>query len=110
MPLAFSSEAKRPPHAGRGGWSWYTGSAGWLYRAATEGILGIRRQGDRLFVNPVLPSDWNGFTAELTVGDTAHRIVVEGDTVTIDGQVVNEAEGFLLDGEAVKRLPEPASS
>ncbi len=97
-------------YTGRGGWSWYTGSAGWLYRAATEGILGIRRQGDRLFVNPVLPSDWNGFTAELTVGDTAHRIVVEGDTVTIDGQVVNEAEGFLLDGEAVKRLPEPASS
>ncbi len=48
---------------GRGGWTWYTGSAGWLYRAAVEGILGLRRQGNRLFVRPALPSEWTGFEA-----------------------------------------------
>jgi cyclic beta-1,2-glucan synthetase len=97
-------------HTGRGGWTWYTGSAGWLYRAATEGILGIRRQGDRLFVNPALPTGWDGFTAELTIDDTVHKITVEGDKVTIDGQAVNETEGFLLAGATAKRLPEPANS
>ncbi|KEQ07471.1 GH36-type glycosyl hydrolase domain-containing protein [Pseudorhizobium pelagicum] len=62
---------------GRGGWTWYTGSAGWLYRAAVEGILGIRREGDRLLVQPVLPSEWDGFSAELTIAGVVYRIVVE---------------------------------
>ena len=62
---------------GRGGWTWYTGSAGWLYRAAVEGILGIRREGDRLLVQPVLPSEWNGFSAELTIAGVVYNIVVE---------------------------------
>ena len=83
-------------YTGRGGWSWYTGSAGWLYRAAVEGILGIRRQGDRLFVNPVLPAGWNGFTAEITIDEVAHKIAVESGKVTINGQSVSEGEGFLL--------------
>ena len=43
----------RPPHAGRGGWSWYTGSAGWLYRAGLESILGLRRRGEHFTVEPV---------------------------------------------------------
>ena len=47
---------------GRGGWTWYTGSAGWLYRAAVESILGIRKEGDRLTVKPVLPSHWDGYS------------------------------------------------
>jgi cyclic beta-1,2-glucan synthetase len=50
---------------GRGGWTWYTGSAGWLYRAAIEAILGIRREGSRLHVEPALPSAWPGFKAVL---------------------------------------------
>ena len=50
-----------PDKAGRGGWTWYTGSAGWLYRAAVESILGIRKEGNRLIVKPVLPSHWDGY-------------------------------------------------
>ncbi|CAM5401201.1 cyclic beta-1,2-glucan synthetase [Aquamicrobium terrae] len=50
---------------GRGGWTWYTGSAGWLYRAAVEGILGIERHGKRIEINPRLPSNWDGYTARL---------------------------------------------
>jgi cyclic beta-1,2-glucan synthetase len=62
--------------AGRGGWTWYTGSAGWVYRAAVEGILGIRRQGDKLLLRPVLPSEWPGFSARLKFGASTYDIEV----------------------------------
>ncbi|MCV0393911.1 MAG: protein ndvB [Rhizobiaceae bacterium] len=63
--------------AGRGGWTWYTGSAGWLYRAAIEGILGIRKKGSTITVEPAIPSDWDGFSATLRIGDATHRLRVE---------------------------------
>jgi len=50
-----------PQHQGRGGWTWYTGSAGWMYRLIVESLLGVRRQADRLFIEPVLPAAWPGF-------------------------------------------------
>jgi cyclic beta-1,2-glucan synthetase len=59
---------------GRGGWTWYTGSAGWLYRAAVEGILGIRKEAGRLKVDPVMPSGWEGFSAVVTLDGVAHAI------------------------------------
>ncbi|WP_304618861.1 GH36-type glycosyl hydrolase domain-containing protein [Paracoccus sediminilitoris] len=58
------------PHLGRGGWTWYTGSSAWMYRAATEGLLGIRRRGGHLMIAPCLPDDWPGFSARLRIGDT----------------------------------------
>ncbi|MGC4024828.1 MAG: glucoamylase family protein [Mesorhizobium sp.] len=63
--------------AGRGGWTWYTGSAGWLYRAAVEYILGIRRTGEGLTINPVIPSSWSGFAATVRVDGSEYRISVE---------------------------------
>jgi cyclic beta-1,2-glucan synthetase len=65
------------PHVGRGGWSWYTGSAAWMHRAGVEGILGIRREGSRLLVVPTIPDAWPGFEATVRVGSTQCRIVVE---------------------------------
>ncbi len=59
----YSGEEK----GGRGGWTWYTGSAGWLYRAAVEGILGIDRRGKRIEINPRLPTDWDGYSARLNM-------------------------------------------
>ncbi|WP_029349199.1 glucoamylase family protein [Bosea sp. 117] len=64
------------PHVGRGGWTWYTGSAGWMHRAGVEGILGIRREGDFLVVAPCIPSAWPGFEATVTLGGAACRIEV----------------------------------
>jgi cellobiose phosphorylase len=49
------------PHAGRGGWTWYTGSAGWLYRAGLEAILGFRVRGELLAIDPRLPRAWPGY-------------------------------------------------
>ncbi len=65
-----------PDKAGRGGWTWYTGSAGWLYRAAVESILGIQKEGDRLVVKPVLPSHWDGYSATLRLSGAIYRIKV----------------------------------
>ena len=61
---------------GQGGWSWYTGSAGWIYRAAIEGLLGIRRSGGKLFVEPALPKDWTGYSATLELDGKPVKIVV----------------------------------
>ncbi len=65
-----------PPHVGRGGWTWYTGSAAWMYRAATEAILGIRRQGDHMVIAPCLPRNWPGYSAQLCVEGTDITITV----------------------------------
>jgi len=65
------------PHAGRGGWTWYTGSAGWMYRAGIEGLLGIRREGATLVIDPCIPADWPGFEATVRIASTRCDIVVE---------------------------------
>jgi cyclic beta-1,2-glucan synthetase len=65
------------PHVGRGGWTWYTGSAGWMYRAGVEGILGIRREGNFLVVNPCIPDSWPGFEATVHVHSTRYEIRVK---------------------------------
>ncbi|WP_108483503.1 GH36-type glycosyl hydrolase domain-containing protein [Oceaniglobus ichthyenteri] len=82
--------------AGRGGWTWYTGSGGWLYRAGVEAILGIRRRGDRLFVAPALPSDWPGFKARLTLEGKTFDIVGTGSEIKINGTVIDPKAGIAL--------------
>jgi cyclic beta-1,2-glucan synthetase len=62
---------------GRGGWTWYTGSAGWLYRAAVEGILGIRREGGRLAIEPKLPPHWEGFSATVNLEGACYKIRIK---------------------------------
>jgi cyclic beta-1,2-glucan synthetase len=68
------------PHTGRGGWTWYTGSAGWMYRAGLEGILGIRREATQLIIDPCIPAAWPGFDITLTVQKTHYRIRVDAPT------------------------------
>jgi cyclic beta-1,2-glucan synthetase len=67
---------------GRGGWTWYTGSAGWLYRAAVEGILGIERRGKRVQFKPKLPSHWDGYSATLKMLGAELRVRVIRDNKT----------------------------
>ncbi|MBN9071320.1 MAG: protein ndvB [Rhizobiales bacterium] len=76
-PYVAAADVYSGDKGGRGGWTWYTGTAGWLYRAAVEAILGIRKEGDRLFVEPVLPSAWPGFSARLRLGGAMFDIAVE---------------------------------
>jgi cyclic beta-1,2-glucan synthetase len=64
------------PNAGRGGWTWYTGAAGWMYRAGIEAILGLRRAGDVMRVEPVLPAAWPGYSATIAIGGARSSISV----------------------------------
>ncbi len=64
------------PHTGRGGWSWYTGSAGWMYRLMLESLLGLQRKGDRLHIKPCLPAGWDSFTLRYRYRETFYRIAV----------------------------------
>ncbi|QUD90829.1 glycosyl transferase [Phenylobacterium montanum] len=65
-----------PGHVGRGGWTWYTGSAGWMQRAGVEGILGVHIEGDRLRLDPCVPSSWPGFQVTLRRGASCYEIEV----------------------------------
>ncbi len=94
-----------PPHVGRGGWTWYTGSASWLYRVALEDILGFRVRDDRLQINPCIPSRWREFSITYRRGSSTYRIhVVNPDRVSkgvaqvsLDGEPVHEGVVRLID-------------
>ncbi|NLG76575.1 MAG: hypothetical protein GX535_10075 [Xanthomonadaceae bacterium] len=79
------------PHTGRGGWSWYTGSAGWMLRLALESLLGLRRSANRLYFDPCLPPEWTSFSLVYRVGATSwHITVTQHDearpaSLTLDG-------------------------
>jgi cyclic beta-1,2-glucan synthetase len=86
---------------GRGGWTWYTNSAGWLYRAAIEGILGIRIIEGRIQIQPALPGSWDRYAIDLNLPEGTYRVEVsktaEGYTALINGDVFDmSGEGYLL--------------
>ena len=89
-----------PGHMGRGGWTWYTGSAGWMQRAGMESILGLRRRGDELHLNPCIPAAWSGFEVTLCHGAARYIITVENR----DG-VEQGIASASLDGEALLARP-----
>lgn len=81
------------PHVGRGGWTWYTGAAGWMVRAGVEGILGIRREGGWLVVAPRIPGAWPGFEATVTLGASQYDICVDWGSSAGDGVCVAMLDG-----------------
>jgi len=81
------------PHVGRAGWTWYTGSAGWMYRAGMEGILGLRKQGDTLSIDPCVPRAWTGFKANWRCASARYEILVlnpDGVSHGVKHMVVDE--------------------
>jgi len=89
-----------PPHFGRGGWTWYTGSAGWMYQAGLEWILGLRKEGTRLYLKPCIPEEWPEFTVHYQYGRTRYEIKVEnpgrkqtgGSYLELDGERLETVE------------------
>ncbi len=76
-PYAVAADVyAHPMHVGRGGWTWYTGSAGWMYQAAIESLVGLRRRGTTFSVSPSIPAMWPGFSFQWTLGRTRYQIVV----------------------------------
>ncbi|HTH56752.1 MAG TPA: glucoamylase family protein [Cyclobacteriaceae bacterium] len=93
----------RAPHAGRGGWTWYTGSAGWMYRLITESFLGLQRKGATLTFSPCTPPNWESFKIHYRYIDTAYHILLiqkKGDgkmTIILDGMEQQEKTLVLID-------------
>ncbi len=87
-----------PPHVGRGGWTWYTGSAGWMYRAGLESILGLRLCGDHLSFDPCIPKAWPGFEVSMRFGSARYDIKLENPSgvsrgvtfAAIDGKTITD--------------------
>jgi cyclic beta-1,2-glucan synthetase len=88
-----------PAHRGRGGWTWYTGSAAWLYRLAVEWLLGLRLNGETFVVAPTIPADWPSFEMTYRRGGTRYEIRVENPDRVCRGVQRVELDGAeLVDG------------
>lgn len=86
------------PHTGRGGWSWYTGVSGWMYKVGIEDILGLKKNGDRLMIDPCIPKDWEKYTIRYRYKDTYYHIIVKNPNGV--GRVLHQSpEKLLLDGK-----------
>ncbi len=97
-----------PGHLGRGGWTWYTGSASWSYRAALEAVLGFTKIGNRLLLEPCIPAQWDGYSLDYRFGRSVYAIRVDNAqgvstgvlSVSVDG--ITSADGgidLVDDGE-----------
>src|SRR5450830_1446154 len=86
------------PHTGRGGWTWYTGSAGWMYRLLVESLLGLHIEGNKLTIDACIPPEWNGYGIDYRHGETRYRIAITLGRLT---EAIGEKEtacSFRLDG------------
>ncbi len=88
------------PHVGRGGWTWYTGSAGWMYRAGMEWILGFRVRGMILSIDPCIPRNWQGYSIEFRYHSATYKIRVENPSGVARGVALTELDGKVLAGSA----------
>src|SRR5678810_1042390 len=87
-----------PGHEGRGGWTWYTGSASWSYRVSLEGVLGFEKRGARLRLDPCIPAAWPGFAIDYRFGTSTYAIDVQNPDgvsrgvawVTVDGHAAQD--------------------
>ena len=104
-PYAVAADIySEPPHVGRGGWTWYTGAAGWLHRAGLERILGFRKQGSTLRIDPCIPRGWKGFEITYRHGGALYRIAVRNPKGVCRGISQVSLDGTMLPGEAVVPL------
>jgi cyclic beta-1,2-glucan synthetase len=90
-----------PPHTGRGGWTWYTGSASWMYRAGLESILGFQLRGDRLKIDPCVPRWWREFEITYRRGRATYRIKVENPLAVHRGVIALELDRVLQSAEEI---------
>jgi cyclic beta-1,2-glucan synthetase len=90
-----------PMHYGRGGWTWYTGSAGWMYRTGLESILGLKRRGAALAVNPCIPASWPEYRVLWRFGRTRYEVHVENPEKRSRGVLRAELDGRAVDAAAI---------
>jgi cyclic beta-1,2-glucan synthetase len=98
------------PHVGRGGWTWYTGSSGWLYRAGMEWILGFRVRGMNLSIDPCIPRSWPRYSMKFRYHSAIYNIQVENPSSVTRGVALTEVDGKILPGAANIPLEDDAAT
>ena len=88
------------PHTGRGGWTWYTGSAGWMYQFILESLLGLKLEVDRLYFSPCVPADWKSFQVHYRYRETVYHITVRQTSIA-DGRPRLTVDGVEMAGPAI---------
>ncbi len=94
-----------PPHVGRGGWTWYTGSAGWMYRAALEWLLGFRVQGNNLVLAPCIPHGWPGFEIAFRYKSSRYEISIDNPLGVCRGILAAKLDGKMLPADQRSIIP-----
>jgi cyclic beta-1,2-glucan synthetase len=89
------------PHVGRGGWTWYTGSSGWMYRLGVEAILGLRKVGGNLRIDPCIPKEWQAYEMTYRHGKTLYHIQIESPDQVNHGVKMIVLDGEVLTGEEI---------
>jgi cyclic beta-1,2-glucan synthetase len=101
-PYAIAADVyAHPMHVGRGGWTWYTGSAGWMYQAAIRGLLGLQRAGSTIRINPCIPAIWPRYSLEWRFGGTQYRFTVLNPDHRSHGVASAELDGASVDSAAI---------
>ena len=104
-PFAVAADVyAHPMHVGRGGWTWYTGSAGWMYQAAIQALLGLRRQGATVSVEPCVPAVWPEYSIDWTFGGTRYRFTVSNPDHQSHGIASATLDGIAVDPHAIPLL------
>ncbi|MBC7499235.1 MAG: hypothetical protein H7315_01840 [Herminiimonas sp.] len=100
-PYVFASDVYSfAPHIGRGGWTWYTGSAGWMVQFTLESLLGLQLETDKLHFFPCVPADWKSFEVDYRYRDTAYHITVML-IEEVDGNAMLTVDGIAQSGAAI---------
>ncbi len=94
-----------PPWVGRGGWTWYTGSSAWMWRLGIEAILGLRKEGGQLRIDPCIPPSWTGFEAWIRPGKRTVHVVVENPDRVGTGVATMTLDGVALEGNRIDLDP-----
>jgi cyclic beta-1,2-glucan synthetase len=98
-----------PAHAGRGGWTWYTGSAGWMYRAGLESILGLKRRGATFGLDPCIPAAWPEYAMTWRFGSATYEITVANPERRCRGIATAELDGLAADPAAIPLVDDGAT-
>ena len=98
-----------PPNCGRGGWSWYTGSAGWLYKAGIEEILGFKKHGDTIILNPCISQKWTEYSLQYKYINTMYKIDVHNPQGVNKGALVILVDGDAIDGNIIHLVNDGAT-
>jgi cyclic beta-1,2-glucan synthetase len=98
-----------PAHAGRGGWTWYTGSAGWMYRAGLESILGLKRRGAVFEISPCIPAEWPAYSILWRYGGSRYEIAVKNPEHRCRGVATAEMDGAPVDPRAIPLVDDGAT-